>query len=385
VMEQKICFIQAYLAKRTSKSELCKQFGISRPTGDKWIQRYHLNGLAGLSALSRKPHHNPNAVSAYVCERLVQEKLKRRYWGAKKLLDHLRQLESDIKWCADSTGDRILAKAGLVETRRKHLKTPADSLPFGECHSSNHCWSMDFKGDFMVGNKRCYPFTLHDNYSRYLFACQGLTQHGYTEVQPLLERIFKEYGLPWAIRSDNGAPFASVALGGLTKLSKWLIDLGIRPERIEAGKPQQNGRLERMHRELKRYIAKVDTLKIEMHEFQQKLDIFREEFNQLRSHEGLERQMPMSCYTPSIRIYPTRIEEYEYHREAILRSVRHNGEIKWRGKLRYISEVLAGEKIAFLPKGDGLWEMFYRFHFLGELDDITQRIIRPTLWHKPEV
>lgn len=238
---------------------------------------------------------------------------------------------------------------------------------------------MDFKGDFRLGDgKRCYPLTITDNHSRYLLACQALTRTHGSAVRPWFEQVFREYGLPWAIRSDNGSPFASVAVGGLSGLSKWWIDLGICPERIRPGRPDQNGRHERMHRSLKEAIGQSEANAATQ---QLRLDSFREEYNQERSHEGLARATPASVYIASSRAYPRRIAQATYDTSVVVRKVRTDGTIKWRGSLLYLSEVLIGEPVGLEPVGDGMLELRYRFHPLGHLDERAGRIVPARRWH----
>ncbi|PID64582.1 MAG: integrase [Gammaproteobacteria bacterium] len=298
----------------------------------------------------------------------------------------MRVKHPELKFPANSTGDLILGRAGLVKPRRKKRRTPADGQPFSDCTAVNQCWSVDFKGDFAMGNKRrCYPLTVTDNYSRYILLCQGVSRPSRAAVFPHFERLFRELGLPWSIRSDNGSPFASRALGGLSALSKWWVDLGIRPERIEPGEPQQNGRHERMHRSLKDYLKRLDKIEANLEKQQQRFDEFRKEFNEFRSHESLGDEVPASFYQPSLRIYPTRIESYDYNEAASLRKVKRSGEIKWQGRRFYVSQVLAGEHIALIPYADGVWEMYYRFHLLGQMLDRERKIQPVTQWHKQQM
>ena len=250
-MDQRVKFIADCLSGRYSKSELCRAYGISRPTAYKWIKRYHESKAKGFEELSRAPQHHPNQTCEEVREMIVETKLYRQSWGPKKVLDYLRGNGPELIWPADSTAGEILKRAGLVKRRVKRQHVTAYSEPFGSCQAPNQTWSADFKGDFALGNhRRCYPLTLSDNFSRYLLLCRALEHPSYAAVRPWFEWAFREYGLPQAIRTDNGAPFASLAIGGVSELSKWWIQLGIRPERIKPGKPSQNGRHERMHRTL---------------------------------------------------------------------------------------------------------------------------------------
>ena len=300
-MDQRIKFIADWLSDGYSKVDLCKAYGISRPTADKWIERYRQGGVRGLEELSRAPRSHPNATPEEACEMIIQTKLYRQSWGPKKVVDYLRENGPQLHWPADSTAGEILKRIGLVKRRiRRHRVSPY-SEPFGNCEKPNQIWSAYFKGDFLLGNqRRCYPLTITDNFSRYLLLCRALERPSYASVRPWFEWVFHQYGLPQAIRTDNGAPFASLAIGGLRELSKWWIQLGIRPERIKPGKPSQNGRHERMHRTLKHEVPLQPTPRHQ----QQYFDRFQEQYNWERPHEALERKTPASLYCVSPRPYP---------------------------------------------------------------------------------
>lgn len=377
-MDQRIQFIADWLSDNYGKSELCRIYEISRPTGDKWIRRYEQRGLQGLEELGRAPHCHPNQTPEELRRLIVQTKLQRQKWGPKKVLDWLRQKRPELKWPADSTGGEILKRAGLVQARQRRRRVPPYSEPFGECDAPNQSWSADFKGDFMLGNgRRCYPLTISDNFSRYLLLCRALERPRHEVVQPWFEWVFRQFGLPEVIRTDNGVPFASLALGGLSQLSKWWIKLGIKPERIQPGKPDQNGRHERMHRTLKQGVAPQSDLQ----EQQRQYDPFVEEYNWERSHEALERKTPGSVHCTSPRCYPAKLPEVQYEAGVTVRRVRHNGEIKWRGELLYLSEVLAKEPVGLKPIADGKWQLRYSFHLLGILDERTKSIRPAAPWH----
>lgn len=379
-MDQRVQFMADWLSGQYSKTDLCEVYGISRPTGDKWIARYRQSGVEGLKELSRAARHHPNAIDATLCERIVRYKLRHLSFGPKKVIDGLRREAPGVAWPVDSTAGEILKRAGLVKPRRQRRRVPPYSQPLAHCDGANTVWSADFKGDFEVGDgRRCYPLTISDNFSRYLLQCRTLTRPGWAEVQPWFEWVFREYGLPEAIRTDNGAPFSSLALGGLSRLSVWWIRLGIRPERIEPGRPDQNGRHERMHRTLKETVALPPAQTLEAQ--QQRFNAFVEEYNHERSHEALERCTPGEWYTASPRSYPAKLPAIEYDSVVTVRRVRHNGEIKWKGHMIYISEILAKEPIAMTPLDEGLWELRYSFHLLGVFDERTQKISPPDPWH----
>lgn len=377
-MDQRIELIADWLSGAYRKSELCRVYGISRPTADKWIGRYAERGPQGLAELGRAPHCQPNRTAAELRALIVQTKLQRQQWGPKKVLDWLRRERPELKWPADSTAGAILKQAGLVQPRRRRRRVAPDSEPFADCGAPNQSWSADFKGDFLLGNgRRCYPLTISDNFSRYLLLCRALERPRYAEVKPWFEWVFRQAGLPAVIRTDNGAPFASLALGGLSRLAKWWIKLGIKPERIQPGKPAQNGRHERMHRTLKQAVPPQSDLR----EQQDHYDPFQQEYNWERSHESLGRRTPGSVHCPSPRAYPAKLPEVEYESGFTVRQVRHNGEIKWRGQLFYLSEVLAKEPVGLKPIDDGKWELRYSFQLLGVLDERNKNISPAIGWH----
>ena len=377
-MDQRVQFIADWLSDERSKIELCRAYGISRPTADKWIQRYQHDGVKALAERSRAAKRHPNETPQSVREMLIQTKLSHQSWGPKKVVDFLRRRKSEIPWPADSTAGEILKRAGLVKRRVLRRRVTPYSEPFRECRAPNQIWSADFKGDFLMGSgRRCYPLTLSDNFSRYLLVCRALEHPTYEAVRPWFEWAFRRYGLPYCIRTDNGAPFASLALGGVSELSKWWIKLGIRPERIKPGKPVQNGRHERMHRTLKHDVPPQPTLRCQQRHFDQ----FVKQYNWQRSHEALARQTPGTVYRVSTRRYGGKVPLIHYPSGMVIRQVRHNGEIKWRGAFIYLSQVLAQEPVGLKRIGPQQWEVRYSFHRLGVLDERIHKIVPATNWH----
>ena len=377
-MDQRVQFIADWLSGDYLKIELCTAYGISRPSADKWIKRYEQGGVKALEERSRAAHSHANATPEEIREMIIETKLSRQSWGPKKVVDYLRYRKPELDWPVDSTAGEILKRAGLVKRRVRRRRVTPYSEPFSACQGSNQIWSADFKGDFLLGNRRrCYPLTLSDNFSRYLLVCRALEHPSYQAVRPWFEWAFREYGLPEAIRSDNGAPFASLAVGGVSQLSKWWIELGIKPERIEPGKPSQNGRHERMHRTLKHDSPPQPTHKRQQHHF----DLFQKQYNWERSHEALGRKTPGSVYCSSPRRYPGKVPPVEYDSGMIVRRVRHNGEIKWHGDLIYVSQVLAQEPLGLMQIDEGQWEVRYSFHLLGLVDERAKRIVPAKGWH----
>lgn len=377
-MDQRIRLIADWLSGDYTKCELCRAYGVSRPTADKWIERYAGLGPQGLEELSRAPHIHPNQTPEDLRAMIVETKLHHQRWGPKKVMDLLRREYDRTNWPADSTAGEILKRAGLTRPRVRRRRVAPYTEPFGACSWPNQIWSADFKGDFRLGDgHRCYPLTISDNFSRYLLMCQGLERPSHKATRPWFEWVFREYGVPEAIRTDNGAPFASLAVGGVSQLSKWWIRLGIKPERIRLGRPDQNGRHERMHRTLKEAVPAQASLVAQ----QRRYDPFLDEYNWQRSHEALGRKTPGRVYCSSPRLYPARLPEIEYESGVTVRMVRHNGEIKWRGEHIYVSEVLAKEPVGLKPIDTYKWELRYSFHLLGTLDERTKKIIPAKGWH----
>jgi len=369
-MAQKMQMIGDWLSNEHTITELSRMYGVSRKTIYEWTGRYEMEGPSGIEERSKAPRSHPNATPLEIARGVVAVKLRRGKWGPKKVLAWLEEHCPGERWPAASTIGEILKREGLVRPRKRRLKTPPYLEPFNRCHRPNAVWSADFKGQFRMGDgKLCYPLTVSDNFSRYLLSCRGLSHPTYEETRPWFERVFKEYGLPEAIRTDNGAPFASVGLGGLSKLSVWFIKLGIKPERIEPGHPEKNGRHERMHRSLKEATAKPP--QGDIREQQKAFDQFVQEYNFERPHEALGQKTPASSYQPSLRPYPAKIPKVEYHGDVIVRQVRHNGEIRWNGELIYISEALAGEPVALKQKEEHLWEIRFSSYPLGVLNELT--------------
>jgi transposase InsO family protein len=373
-MDQKVQLIGDWLKDDYTVTDLSQIYKVSRKTIYKWIERYQEKGVEGLDESSRAPFNHPNATGPEIVSKLIDTKLKHKNWGPKKIVVRLEKRYPDSPWPAPSTASSILKKEGLVDSRHLKRRTPPYTEPFRQCEKPNDVWSIDYKGQFRTGDRKlCYPLTISDNYSRYLLTCQGLYRPNYEETKPWLERAFRENGLPLAMRNDNGAPFASVGLGGISALSAWLIKLWIRPERIKSGHPEQNGRHERMHRTLKQETAAPP--KSDMKEQQRSFDGFRREYNSIRPHEALGQDVPASYYAPSRRMMPDKLPEVEYESWFTVRQVRSNGCIKWKGGFVYVSEALAGEPIGLRQINDTEWEVRFSFHPLGILNEQIVKVL----------
>ena len=256
VKEEKLLFIASWLSGEYSFATLCRRYDISRKTGYKLVNRYQEEGEKAFEHRSHTRHHHPNELSMETKECLISLKYRFPHWGPMKIRDWLLIERPGITWPASSTIGDLFKKQGLIKPRKRRRRTPAYGAPFADCCAANDVWSADFKGQFKLGNGHyCYPLTVSDNHSRYLFSCDGLASPNLQGTMRCFKRIFEEFGLPNAIRTDNGQPFAGVGIGGLTRLSIWWLKLGILPERIAPGCPQQNGRHERMHRTLKQATA----------------------------------------------------------------------------------------------------------------------------------
>ena len=351
-----------------SVTDLSVIYGVSRKTIYEWTKRYERLGQDGLKEFCRAPVNHPNQTDAKIIARLVEAKFSHMNWGPKKLLGFLKVNQPQVKWPSVCTAEKWLKKHGLVRARRLRKRTPPYSKPFLACDAPNKVWSADYKGQFKTGDGRwCYPLTITDNMSRYLLTCKGLYSPCYADTRPWFEWAFREFGLPEAIRTDNGTPFAGHGISGLSRLSVWWIKLGIRPERIESGKPQQNGRHERMHRTLKQDTARPPMP--DMNRQQLRFDEFQREYNDDRPHEALGGNTPTNIYEPSSRRYPEKLVEPEYDSGVKVRTIRHTGDFSFKKNYYFISELLAGEKVGLIETGDGEYEIRFGFHPIGIINE----------------
>ncbi len=367
-MDQRRQFVALAAADRMPFVELCAMFGVSTKTGYKWLRRFREDGDAGLGNRSRKPHGNSRAVPDEVAWRILSLRKKYPRWGPRKLLAWLEQRQPGVRWPAASTVGNLLDRAGLVEPRRKRTTTPRHSAPLAHCRLPNDVWSADFKGWFRVGTgDRCDPLTISDGFSRYLLAVRHVEGERWEPSWRVFEKTFREHGLPAALRTDNGRPFASNAPAGLSRLSIRFVKLGITLERIEKGHPEQNGRHERMHQTLKAEVAKppCETLRAQ----QLALNRFRDEYNQERPHEALGQKTPASIYVPSTRSMPSKLPDIMYPDHFELRKVQPVGTIKWRGSHVWLTEVLAGETVGLTETDNGRWDVFFGPVRLGTIHD----------------
>lgn len=372
-MEERISFVLAFESGTYQMAELCRRYDISRQCGYKWWERYRRDGWEGLKEQSRAPRHCPHRVEAGVVEELLKE--RRRYgYGGKKIIARLSQNQPAKIWPSPATADKYFRQNGLTEKRRSRRQGAPKNRPSLDPAGPNQIWTADFKGEFRLGNRRyCYPLTAVDSYSRYLLACRGLESTQGRTARAVFDGLFREYGLPAAILTDNGAPFGQACtLGRLSRLSVWWIKLGIAPLRIQPGHPEQNPRHERMHRDLKKETTRPPA--VDLQRQQEKFDQFCRRYNEERPHEGIQMSRPNQLYQASERRYDGREVKLEYPGHYQVKRVRPKGSIKWRGEHLFISEVLSGEYVGFEAVDDGVWSVHLGTYLLGRFDEATRRI-----------
>jgi len=372
-MEQRLELIREYESELLTMTELAAHYGVSRKTAYKWLERYAQDGLRGLADRSRRPHTSPHALPFDVVEAVVACRRRHPTWGAKKLVGVLRKQQPALPWPARSTACGWLHARGLVEARRPPAPRPGSSRPLlTPATAPNEVWTTDFKGEFRTGDGRyCYPLTLRDACSRFVLRCQALAGRTTVETRRHFARAFAEYGLPARIRSDNGGPFAGPGLGGLSQLSVWWIRLGIIPERIAPGHPEQNGSHEHFHGVLKAQTTRppAATARAQQHRFA----AFCVEYNQERPHEALHDETPAAHYRPSPRPFPRRLPPLDYPGHVEIRRVDQNGYVSWRQPL-FVSTALADQPVAFEEVDDGLWTIRFATVVLGRFDERQRRI-----------
>lgn len=374
-MDERLAFVGRCLSGDESVTDLCLAFGISRKTGYKWLGRYRAGGAAGLAARSSAPACHGRLLDAEVMSRVLALRERWPSWGARKLRARLGMDHPDLVLPAASTIGDWLRREGCIAPLSRRQRTPAYTQPFAKVGAANDLWCVDFKGWFLTGDgARCDPLTVTDAHSRFLLGCEAVAAQDERSVRPEMERVFQEHGLPGAIRSDNGVPFASVGVGGLSRLSVWWLRLGIVPERIPPGCPQQNGRHERMHRTLREETAAPPACNVAAQ--QARFDRFRVEYNGERPHEALGQRPPGSAYAPSARPYPAVLPEVAYDAEQAVRRVRSNGQIKWPGELVFVGEALAGELAGVAETDRGAWLVRFAGVELGYIDGRQRRLNR---------
>ena len=366
-MDQRNEFITAWLRREQSLAELCRAFSISRKTGYKWVERFDEHGRAGLADRSRAPQHSPQAIEKAAADAIIAAREKYPHWGARKLRLWLQQQKPTTTWPAASSMGELLKREGLIQSRKTRRRTPPYSQPLAHAEEPNDLWCVDFKGWFRCGDgARCDPFTVSDACSRYVLCCRAVEKTDGPHVRGVMEATFRKHGLPPGILSDNGPPFASCAPGGLTRLSMWWLHLGIRHERIKPGRPEQNGRHERMHRTLKQETANPPAANLRLQ--QQAFMKFERMYNEERPHEALGGKTPAEVHVASAKSYPSRLPELAYPAGAHLRRISQQGSLKWRCERTFLSEVLARETVGLLETEEEFFEVYYGPLLIGWFD-----------------
>jgi len=388
VMDQKMQFILECRDNFFSFSELCSQFGISRKTGYKWMDRYNKEGPKGLHDRSRRPHTFDVVTDSGIVDAIVEERLKHPTWGPKKILAILSHFFSDLP--AISTAADILKKRGLIQGTKRRMKRKRPGAPHSLALYPNDTWSVDYKGQFRMRNGiYCYPLTVCDMTTRYVLGIDAHDTVSFAKTKQCFTRLFDEYGLPLRIRSDNGVPFASNAIARLSSLSVWWIKLGIIPEQIEPGKPQQNSRHERMHKTLKKEATMPPEKNIGAQ--QRRFDVFRTEYNEIRPHESLGQKTPGSLYTLSPRKMPGKLTSFDYPLHFEVRRVsRDNSCIRWKNKFVCVSRALGGEYIGLEEINDRMYNLYFCDMLIGrfnedrmKIEDVVERLPLRQIYNRP--
>jgi transposase InsO family protein len=376
-MDQRVAFIADWLRDEWTMTELAERYHISRKTAYKWVDRYGADPERGLLERSRAPKVHGRAMAETIRQAVVALRRAHPRWGPKKLRALLMERQPTRDWPAASSIGDLLRREGLSEPRRRTRRVMPLTQPLAEAQAPNDVWTADFKGWFRTADgTRCDPLTVIDACSRFVLCCRIVAPTA-LGVRPWFERTFREYGLPQAIRTDNGPPFATTAAAGLSPLAVWWLKLGIQLDRIDAGHPEQNGRHERFHLTLQEETTTPPATS--PREQQRRFDRMRHEFNTMRPHEALRQQPPARLYVASPTPYPARLPDPEYDATHQVRRIRRNGRIKWRGDLVFISTALRGEVIGLAETDGGDWTVRFMHVELGYIDRVTRRFT--PAWH----
>jgi putative transposase len=357
-VDQRLDFLTAHRRGGYTTTELCVRFGISRKTGYKWLARYDAEGPRGLQNRSRRPHTSPQRIAADIGDLLAAARTAHPSWGPRKLLQYLAPRHPVIDaWPAASTVGDLLRRAGLVKARRRRRPPIHPGVVPLHTDAPNDLWTLDFKGHFKTRDGvYCYPLTLVDQHTRYLLAVQGLLSTKGVGARRVLERSFREYGLPAAIRTDNGVPFATTGIHGLSQLNVWWLRLGIQHQRIHPASPQENGAHERMHRTLKAEATRPP--KATCAAQQRTFAAFRTEYNMERPHDALAGATPGQRYTASPRPYPSHVAPFTYPAHYTVKMVTTAGTIRLRSQLLFLAHALTHEYVGLEEIDDGLWSIY---------------------------
>jgi len=374
-MDQKTQFIADYLRHMLSVSELCDLYGISRKTAYKWIERYVRQGPAGLEDRSRKPRNSPNRTAEHIEAALLQARARHPSWGAKKLLPLVAKRFPNEELPVQSTVFEILGRHGMLARKRQRRRIGHPGAPSSSMLAPNDVWCADFKGQFKTNDGHyCYPLTVTDGFSRYLLGCQALHSTAVHEAKPVFTRLFREFGLPLRIRTDNGVPFATTGIHGLSQLNVWWLRLGIQHQRILPAHPEQNGAHERMHRTLKGEACRPPQATLVTQ--QRTFNTFRRLYNDERPHAALGDRPPAVLYRPSPRPYTGALPPVEYPGHFLVKRVTNAGTIRLRKRLLFLSNALKQHPVGLEEVDDGIWSIHFCQVLLGRVDE-RDYVIRP--------
>jgi transposase InsO family protein len=367
-MEERKQFIDDHRLGLYDMRELCARYGVSRKTGYKWLDRFEEEGRRGLADRSRAPHRCPHKIGDEVASAICEARRRHPDWGPRKLLDWLRPRHPELELPAASTAGDLLVRRGLVKKRRRRrLHLHPGVVPPTTVHP-NDLWTADFKGHFKTKNGiYCYPLTVADQHTRFLLACHGLLSTKGVGVRPVFEWLFREYGLPKAIRTDNGVPFATTGIHGLSRLNVWWMRLGIQHQRILPAHPQQNGAHERMHKTLK--AAAIRPPRANLLAQQRAFNEFRRLYNEERPHDTLDGRTPGSLYEPSVREYSRQLPPFEYPGHFLLKRITNAGTFRFKKKLLFIANALKQFTIGLEEVDDGVWSIYFCNVLLGRIDE----------------
>lgn len=376
-MDQREALMADWLRDEWTMTELAARYGISRKTAYKWTDRYDADGVAGLAERSRAPLHQGRGMSAAIRAAILALRRAHPYWGPRKLRALLQARAPQTTWPVPSTMGDLLRREGLSTPRRRLRYIVPLTQPLAAAVTPNDVWTADFKGWFRTQDgTRCDPLTVADACSRFVFCCRIVAPTG-VGVRPWFERTFRTYGLPRALRTDNGSPFASTGPGRLSRLAVWWLKLGIQLDRIDPGHPEQNGRHERFHLTLQ--TESTSPPAASKPQQQRRFDRVRQEFNEVRPHEALGQTPPARTYYGSPRPYPPRLEDPWYDATCQVRRVGPKGQVKWRGDSVFVSEAVAGELVGLAETARGDWTVHFMHVELGRLDRRTRRFT--AAWH----
>ena len=367
-MEERKQFIDDHRLGLYDMKELCARYGVSRKTGYKWLERFEEEGRRGLANRSRAPHRCPHKIGDEVANVICEARRRHPDWGPRKLLDWLEPRHPELEFPAASTAGDLLVRRGLVKKRRRRRPHLHPGVVPATTVQPNDLWTADFKGHFRTKNGiYCYPLTVADQHTRYLLACHGLLSTKGVGVRPVFEWLFREYGLPKAIRTDNGVPFATTGIHGLSRLNVWWMRLGIQHQRILPAHPQQNGAHERMHKTLKAGAIRPPraNLVAQQHAF----DEFRRLYNDERPHDTLNGRTPGSLYQPSVREYSRRLPQFDYPGHFLVKRITNAGTFRFKKKLLFIANSLKQYEIGLEEVDDGIWSIYFCNVLLGRIDE----------------